>query len=73
MIPLMFLKVPQSSLGMVRVPQEHPLPLDTPLKNPINIGEYLFGYLTCFVTVLEILLGCQISPSNSHHEEALIF
>ena len=29
-IPLIFPKVPQSSPGIFRVPQEHPLPLDTP-------------------------------------------
>ena len=33
---LMFPKVPLSSLGILRVPQEHPLPLNTPgpLKEP---------------------------------------
>ena len=33
----MFPKVPQSSLRILRVPQEHPLPLNTP---PLRILEY---------------------------------
>ena len=36
MIPLIFPKVPQSSLGILRVPQLPP-PLESPLKNPITI------------------------------------
>ena len=31
-IPLIFPKVPQSFLGILKVPQEHPLPLNTPFR-----------------------------------------
>ncbi len=40
-IPLIFPNVPQSSLGILRVPQLPPLLGHLPLKNPININQHV--------------------------------
>ena len=42
-IPLIFPKVPLSSLGILRIPQLHPPLENPPLKNPITVSKWLIA------------------------------